>query len=103
MSSLHVRPHARQRLEAERDEEVVLRQRPGAVEVALRPADALREADLRRQDLERLEAVFARRGIEPVLVRIDEHQRAAHVGVMRPGDERDLARAGDRLRLVSRR
>ena len=69
------------------------------MEEAARPADAFGEAHFRRQHVDGLELILARDGVQSVAVGVDEHERAAHVRMVRPGDERNLVRAWDRLRL----
>ncbi len=99
---LGVGTHAGEGIKAETDEEVVFGEGPGAVEIGVGPLVAsLGVADLRGEGFDGGKVVLAAFAVKPGAGRIKEHERAAHVGVVRPGEKGEAVCAGDGMGLVA--
>ncbi len=99
--TLNIRPHPRQRIEAERHQKIILRQRPGAVEIAAGPAGSLGKTHFRSQHLDRIETILTRFRIQGDTIRIEHDQRAAHVGMVCSGKKNEFVRIRNRPGLIA--
>jgi len=97
------RAHAGKGIKTETDEEIVLRKGPRAMIIGFGPhIGCLRETHFRRERFNGNEIILAGHRVKGRLRGIEQHERTAHVGVMRPGEKSQPLRAGHGMGLVTR-